>query len=172
MTFEDFLVCLRMTFEDFSVYLKALDSSEFYKDVIATLKPYGRVTIQFEHILGQPGGSFTLYDSESLLLLYQFVYCALTRGAVNIDVLSIETSCEFDLSMDIVISNEGCVIPYEDDVLIITRMDLMALFSHLKDDYNVDLTIDAKQFICDVRITHGKYTPFVSCNVLFERTIE
>ena len=172
MTFEDFLVCLRMTFEDFSVYLKALDSSESYKDVIATLKPYGRVTIQFEHILGQPGGSFTLYDSESLFLFYQFIYCALTRDAVNIDVLSIETSYEPDLSMDIIISNVGCVTSYEEDVLIITRMDLMALLSHLKDDYNVDLTIDAEQFICDVRITHGKYTPFVNCNVLFERTDE
>ena len=170
MIFEDFLVCLRMTFEDFLVYLKTLDSSESCKDVIATLKPYGRVTIQFERILGQPGGAFILYDSESLLLLYQFVYWALNRGAVNINVSSIEAFYESDLLMDVMLSDVDCETFYEESMLVTTRMDLAALLSHLKDDYEVDLTIDARQFVCDVRISHGKYTPFVNCNILFERT--
>lgn len=155
MTFEDFLVCLRMTFEDFLIYLKALDSSKFYKDVIDTLKPYGHVTIQFEGVLDQSEELLILYDSESLLLFYQFVYWALTRGVVNINVSSVEMSYGLDLSMDIMISNVDCVTSYDEDVLMRTRMDLMVLLSHLKDDYDVDLTNDAKQFICDVRAAIG-----------------
>lgn len=121
MTFENFLVCLRMTFEDFLVYLKTLNSSESYKDVITTLKPYGRVTIQFERVLGQPGGAFILYDSESLLLLYQFVYWALNRGAVNIDVSSIEMSYESDLSMDVMLSNVDCETSYDEGYSAVSR---------------------------------------------------
>lgn len=40
-----------MIFEDFLAYLKTLDLPESYQDAIATLKPYGRVSVQFERVL-------------------------------------------------------------------------------------------------------------------------
>ena len=41
-----------MIFEDFLAYLKTLDLPDAYRDAIATLKPYGRVSLQFERVLG------------------------------------------------------------------------------------------------------------------------
>lgn len=49
-------------------------------------------------------------------------------------------------------------------------MDWATLLIHLRDDYGVALTNDAKAFVYDVGITHAKDISFVNCNVLFERT--
>lgn len=96
-----------MIFEDFLAYLKTLDLPDAYRDAIATLKPYGRVTLQFERVLGQPGEALVLSDSESLRCLYQFVYWALNRDAVDVNVPLIETVYGLALSMDVMISNVG-----------------------------------------------------------------
>lgn len=158
-----------MIFEDFLVYLKTLDLPDAYRDAIATLKPYGCVTLQFERVLGQPGEALVLSDIESLRCLYQFVYWALNRDAVDVNVPLIETSYGSALSMDVMISNVGCETPYEEEALMLTRMDWATLLIHLREDYGVALTDDAKAFIYDVGITHAKDIPFVNCNVLFER---
>ena len=75
-----------MIFEDFLAYLKTLDLPDTYQDAIVTLKPYGRVSLQFERVLGQPGEALVLSDPESLRCLYQFVYWALNRDAVDVNV--------------------------------------------------------------------------------------
>lgn len=159
-----------MIFEDFLAYLKTLDLPESYQDAIATLKPYGRVSLQFERVLGQPGEMLVLSNPESLRCLYQFIYWALNRDAVDVNVPSIETSYGPALSMDVMISNVGCETPYEEEALMLTCMDWATLLIHLREDYAVSLTNDAKEFVYDVGITHGKVISFVNCNVLFERT--
>lgn len=158
-----------MIFEDFLAYLKTLDLPESYRDAIATLKPYGRVILQFERSLGQPGEALVLSDPKKLRWLYQFVYWALNRDAVDINVPLIETSYGPALSMDIMISNVGCESPYEEEVLTLTRMDWATLLIHLRDDCEVALTNDAKTFVYEVGMTHGKDISFVNCNLLFER---
>lgn len=158
-----------MIFEDFLAYLKTLDLPDTYQDAIVTLKPYGRVSLQFERVLGQPGEALVLSDPESLRCLYQFVYWALNRDAVDVNVPLIETSYGPVLSMDIMISNVGCELPYEEEALMLTRMDWATLLIHLREDYDVNLTNDAKAFVCQVNITHAKDISFVNCNVLFER---
>ena len=75
-----------MDFEDFSAYLKTLSLPSAYQKAIGTLKPYGSVIISFERTLGQPGDSLVLSDPEALALVYQFVYWALRRDAVDINV--------------------------------------------------------------------------------------
>ena len=160
-----------MIFEDFLAYLKTLDLPDSYQDAIVTLKPYGRVSIQFERVLGQPGEALVLSDPESLRCLYQFVYWALNRDAVDVNVPLIETSHGPALSMDVMISNVDCETPYEEEALMLTRMDWATLLIHLREDYDVALTNDAKVFVYNVGTTHAKDIPFVNCNVLFERTI-
>ena len=120
-----------MEFEDFSSYLKTLSLPSAYQEAIDTLKPYGSVIIFFERTLGQPGDSLVLSDPEALALVYQFVYWALRRDAVDINVLLIEAAIGPMLSMDIMISNVGCETPYTEDALEITRMDWATLFVHL-----------------------------------------
>lgn len=161
-----------MDFEDFSSYLKTLSLPSAYQKAIDTLKPYGSVIISFERTLGQPGDSLVLSDPEALALVYQFVYWALRRDAVDINVPLIEASIGPMLSMDIMISNVGCEHPYTEDALEITRMDWATLFIHLRESCGVILTDDVKCFMYDEDALHGKTKSFVNCNVLFERTDE
>lgn len=104
-----------MDFKDFLAYLKTLPLPASYQEAINTLKPYGSVIISFERTLGQPGDSLVLSDPEALALVYQFVYWALRRDAVDINVPLIEASIGPTLSMDIMISNVGCKTPYTED---------------------------------------------------------
>ena len=161
-----------MDFEDFLVYLKTLPLPSSYQEAIDTLKPYGSVIISFERTLGQPGDSLVLSDPKALALVYQFVYWALRRDAVDINVPLIETSIGPTLSMDIMISNVGCETPYTEDALEITRMDWATLFVHLREYCGVTLTDDINCFIYDEDGLHGKTRSFVNCNVLFERIDE
>lgn len=161
-----------MEFEDFSSYLKTLSLPSAYQKAIDTLKPYGSVIISFERTLGQPGDSLVLSDPEALALVYQFVYWALRRDAVDINVPLIEAAIGPMLSMDIMISNVGCEHPYTEDVLEITRMDWATLFVHLRESCGVTLTDDVNSFLCDEDGLHGKTKSFVNCNVLFERNHE
>ena len=161
-----------MEFEDFLAYLKTIPLPASYQEAIDTLKPYGSVIISFERTLGQPGDSLVLSDPEALALVYQFVYWALRRDAVDINVPLIETSIGPMLSMDIMISNVGCEQLYIEDDLEITRMDWATLFVHLREYCGVTLTDDVNCFLYDEDALHGKTKFFVNCNVLFERTDE
>lgn len=161
-----------MDFEDFSSYLKTLSLPSAYQKAIDTLKPYGSVIISFERTLGQPGDSLVLSDPEALALVYQFVYWALRRDAVDINVPLIEASIGPMLSMDIMISNVGCETPYTKDALEITRIDWAILFIHLREYCGVTLTDDINRFLYDEDALHGKTMSFVNCNVLFERIDE
>lgn len=160
-----------MEFKDFSAYLKTLSLPSSYQEAIDTLKPYGSVIISFERTLGQPGESLVLSDLEALALVYQFVYWALRRDAVDINVPLIEASIGPMLSMDIMISNVGCETPYTEDDLEITIMDWATLFVHLREYCGVTLTDDINRFVYDEDGLHGKTKSFVNCNVLFERTV-
>lgn len=159
-----------MDFEDFLAYLKTLPLPSAYKEAIDTLKPYGCVIIQFERTLGQPDDSLVLSDSKALVLVYQFVYWALRRDAIDINVPLIETFIGPTLSMDVMISNVGCETPYTEEALEITRMDWATLFVHLREYCGVTLTDDVNSFLYDEDGIHGKTKSFVNCNVLFERT--
>lgn len=159
-----------MDFEDFLAYLKTLPLPSSYQEAIDSLKPYGSVIISFERTLGQPGDSLVLSDPEALALVYQFVYWALRRDAVDINVPLIEAAIGPMLSMDIMISNVGCEHPYTEDALEITRMDWATLFVHLREHCGVILTDDVKCFMYDEDALHGKTKTFVNCNVLFERS--
>ena len=106
-----------MEFKDFLGYLKTLPLPQSYQEAIDTLKPHGSVIISFERTLGQPGDSLVLSDPEALALVYQFVYWALRRDAVDINVPLIEASIGPMLSMDIMISNVGCEQPYTEEAL-------------------------------------------------------
>lgn len=159
-----------MDFEDFLAYLKTIPLPQSYQKAIDTLKPYGSVIISFERTLGQPGDSLVLSDPEALALVYQFVYWALRRDAVDINVPLIESSIGPMLSMDIMISDVGCEQPYSEEALEITRMDWATLFVHLRESCGVTLTDDINSFVYDEDALHGKETSFVNCNVLFERT--
>lgn len=159
-----------MEFKDFLAYLKTLSLPASYQEAIDSLKPYGSVIISFERTLGQPGDSLVLSDSKALALVYQFVYWALRRDAVDINVPLIEAAIGPMLSMDIMISNVGCETPYTEDALEITRMDWATLFIHLRESCGVILTDDINRFLYDEGGVHGKETSFVNCNVLFERT--
>lgn len=161
-----------MDFEDFSSYLKTLSLPSAYQKAIDTLKPYGSVIISFERTLGQPGDSLVLSDPEALALVYQFVYWALRRDAVDINVPLIEASIGPMLSMDIMISNVGCETHYTKDALEITRIDWAILFIHLREYCGVTLTDDINRFLYDEDALHGKTMSFVNCNVLFERIDE
>lgn len=161
-----------MDFEDFSAYLKTLSLLSSYQKAIDTLKSYGSVIISFERTLGQPGDSLVLSDPEALALVYQFVYWALRRDAVDINVPLIESTIGPMLSMNIMISNVGCETPYTEDALEITRMDWATLFVHLRESCGVTLTGDINRFVYDEDALHGKTKTFVNCNVLFERTDE
>lgn len=158
-----------MEFKDFLVYLKTIPLPVAYQEAIDSLKPYGSVIISFERTLGQPGDSLVLSDSEALALVYQFVYWALRRDAVDINVPLIEASIGPMLSMDIMISNVGCETPYTEDALEITRIDWAILFVHLREYCGVELTDDVNSFVYDEDALHGKTKTFVNCNVLFER---
>lgn len=158
-----------MDFEDFLAYLKTIPLPSSYQEAIDTLKPYGSVIISFERTLGQPGDSLVLSDPEALALAYQFVYWALRRDAVDINVPLIEASIGPMLSMDIMISNVGCEQSYKEDALEITRIDWATLFVHLREYCGVILTDDVKRFMYDEGGLHGKTKTFVNCNVLFER---
>ena len=161
-----------MDFKDFLAYLKTLPLPSSYQEAIDDLVPYGSVIISFERILGQPGDSLVLSDPEALALVYQFVYWALRRDAVDINVPLIEAAIGSMLSMDIMISNVGCEQPYTEEALEITRMDWATLFIYLRESCGVILTDDVKRFVYDEDGLHGKETSFVNCNVLFERTDE
>lgn len=161
-----------MDFKDFLAYLKTISLPASYQEAIDTLKPYGSVIISFERILGQPGDSLVLSDSEALVLVYQFVYWALRRDAVDINVPLIEASIGPMLSIDIMISNVGCEQPYTKDDLEITIMDWATLFVHLREYCGITLTDDVNSFVYHEDGLHGKETSFVNCNVLFERTDE
>lgn len=161
-----------MDFEDFSSYLKTLSLPSAYQKAIDTLKSYGSIIISFERTLGQPGDSLVLSDPEALALVYQFVYWALRRDAVDINVPLIEASIGPMLSMDIMISNVGCETPYTKDALEITRIDWAILFIHLREYCGVTLTDDINRFLYDEDALHGKTMSFVNCNVLFERIDE
>ena len=161
-----------MEFKDFLAYLKTIPLPVAYQEAIDTLKPYGSVIISFERTLGQPGDSLVLSDPEALALAYQFVYWALRRDAVDINVPLIEASIGPMLSMDIMISNVGCEQPYKEDVLEITRIDWAILFVHLREYCGITLTDDINSFVYDEDALHGKETSFVNCNVLFERIDE
>lgn len=161
-----------MEFEDFLAYLKTLSLPSSYQKAIDTLKPYGSVIISFERTLGQPGDSLVLSDPKALALVYQFVYWALRRDAVDINVPLIEASIGPMLSMDIMISNVGCETPYTEDDLEITRIDWAILFVHLREYCGVTLTDDINRFVYDEGGLHGKTKSFVNCNVLFERSGE
>lgn len=158
-----------MEFKDFLAYLKTIPLPVAYQEAIDTLKPYGSVIISFERTLGQPGDSLVLSDPEALALVYQFVYWALRRDAVDINVPLIEASIGPMLSMDIMISNVGCETPYTEDALEITRIDWAILFVHLREYCGVELTDDVNSFVYDEDGLHGKTKSFVNCNVLFER---
>lgn len=160
-----------MDFEDFLGYLKTLPLPVAYQEAIDTLRPYGSVIISFERTLGQPGESLVLSDPKALALVYQFVYWALRRDAVDINVPLIEAAIGPMLSMDIMISNVGCETPYMEDALEITRIDWAILFVHLREYCGVTLTDDVNSFVYDEDGLHGKTRSFVNCNVLFERTI-
>lgn len=159
-----------MEFKDFLVYLKTLPLPASYQEAIDDLVPYGSVIISFERTLGQPDESLVLSDSKALALVYQFVYWALRRDAVDINVPLIEASIGPMLSMDIMISNVGCEQPYTEDDLEITIMDWATLFVHLREYCGVTLTDDVNFFVYDEDGLHGKTRSFVNCNVLFERT--
>lgn len=159
-----------MDFEDFLAYLKTLPLPSSYQEAIDSLKPYGSVIISFERTLGQPGDSLVLSDPEALALVYQFVYWALRRDAVDINVPLIEAAIGPMLLMDIMISDVGCEQPYSEEALEITRMDWATLFVHLRESCGVTLTDDVNSFLYDEDGLHGKETSFVNCNVLFERT--
>lgn len=161
-----------MDFEDFLGYLKTLPLPQSYQEAIDTLKPYGSVIISFERTLGQPGDSLVLSDSKALALVYQFVYWALRRDAVDINVPLIEVTIGPMLSMDIMISNVGCEQFYTEEALEITRMDWATLFVHLREYCGVILTDDINRFVYDEGGLHGKIKTFVNCNVLFERIDE
>ena len=161
-----------MEFKDFLAYLKTISLPVAYQEAIDTLKPYGSVIISFERTLGQPGDSLVLSDPEALALVYQFVYWALRRDAVDINVPLIEASIGPMLSMDIMISNVGCEQSYTEEALEITRMDWAILFVHLRESCGVILTDDINRFVYDEDALHGKTKSFVNCNVLFERTDE
>ena len=161
-----------MDFEDFLAYLKTLSLPTAYQEAINSLKPYGSVIISFERTLGQLGDSLVLSDPEALALVYPFVYWALRRAAVDINVPLIETSIGPTLSMDIMISNVGCETPYTEDELVITRIDWAILFVHLREYCGVTLTRDIDCFVYDEDALHGKIKTFVNCNVLFERIDE
>lgn len=159
-----------MDFEDFLAYLKTLPLPSSYQEAIDSLKPYGSVIISFERTLGQSGDSLVLSDPEALALVYQFVYWALRRDAVDINVPLIEAAIGPMLLMDIMISDVGCEQPYSEEALEITRMDWATLFVHLRESCGVTLTDDVNSFLYDEDGLHGKETSFVNCNVLFERT--
>lgn len=161
-----------MEFKDFLAYLKTIPLPVAYQEAIDSLKPYGSVIISFERTLGQPGDSLVLSDPEALALVYQFVYWALRRDAVDINVPLIEASIGPMLSMDIMISNVGCEQPYKEDALEITRIDWAILFVHLREYCGITLTDDINSFVYDEDALHGKETSFVNCNVLFERIDE
>lgn len=161
-----------MEFKDFLAYLKRLPLPASYQEAIDTLKPYGSVIISFERTLGQPGDSLVLSDPKALVLVYQFVYWALRRDAVDINVPLIEAFIGPMLSMDIMISNVGCETPYTKDALEITRIDWAILFIHLREYCGVTLTDDINRFLYDEDALHGKTMSFVNCNVLFERIDE
>lgn len=161
-----------MDFKDFLAYLKTLSLPQSYQEAIDDLVPYGSVIISFERVLGQPGESLVLSDPEALALVYQFVYWALRRDAVDINVPLIESAIGPMLSMDIMISNVGCEQPYTEDELEITRMDWATLFVHLREYCGVELTDDINRFLYDEDALHGKTKSFVNCNVLFERSNE
>lgn len=161
-----------MEFKDFLAYLKTIPLPVAYQEAIDTLKPYGSVIISFERTLGQPGDSLVLSDPEALALAYQFVYWALRRDAVDINVPLIEAAIGPMLSMDIMISNVGCEQPYKEDALEITRIDWAILFVHLREYCGITLTDDINSFVYDEDALHGKETSFVNCNVLFERIDE
>lgn len=161
-----------MDFKDFLAYLKTIPLPQSYQEAIDTLKPYGSVIISFERILGQSGESLVLSDPKALALVYQFVYWALRRDAVDINVPLIESSIGPMLSMDIMISNIGCETPYTEDALEITRIDWAILFVHLREYCGVTLTDDINRFLYDEDGLHGKTKTFVNCNVLFERSGE
>ena len=120
--------------------------------------------------MGQPGDSLVLSDPKALALVYQFVYWALRRDAVDINVPLIEASIGPMLSVDIMISNVGCEQLYTEEALEITRMDWATLFVHLREYCGVILTDDVNSFVYDEDGLHGKTKSFVNCNVLFERT--
>lgn len=159
-----------MDFEDFLAYLKTIPLPESYQEAIDDLVPYGSVIISFERTLGQPGEALVLSDSKAVALVYQFVYWALRRDAVDINVSLIETSIGPTLSMDIMISNVACEHPYTEEALEITRMDWATLFVHLREYCGITLTDDVNSFVYDEDGFHGKTKSFVNCNVLFERT--
>ena len=159
-----------MEFKDFLAYLKTLPLPSSYQKAIDTLKPYGSVIISFERTLGQPGDSLVLSDPEAVALVYQFVYWALRRDAVDINVPLIEAAIGPMLSVDIMISNVGCEQLYTEEALEITRMDWATLFVHLREYCGVILTDDVNSFVYDEDGLHGKTKSFVNCNVLFERT--
>lgn len=161
-----------MDFKDFLAYLKTLPLPSSYQEAIDDLVPYGSVIISFERTLGQPGDSLILSDPEALALAYQFVYWALRRDAVDINVPLIEAVIGPMLSMDIMISNVGCEQPYTEDALEITRMDWATLFVYLRESCGVTLTDDINRFLYDEDALHGKTKSFVNCNVLFERIDE
>ena len=119
--------------------------------------------------MGQPVDSLVLSDPEALALVYQFVYWALRRDAVDINVPLIEAFIGPMLSMDIMISNVGCEQPYTEDALEITRIDWATLFVHLREYCGVELIDDVNSFVYDEDGLHGKTKTFVNCNVLFER---
>lgn len=158
-----------MEFKDFLAYLKTLSLPSSYQEAIDTLKPHGSVIISFERTLGQPGDSLVLSDPKALALVYQFVYWALRRDAVDINVPLIEASIGPMLSMDIMISNVGCETPYTEDELAITRIDWAILFVHLREYCGVTLTDNIDRFVYDEDALHGTTTSFVNCNILFER---
>ena len=160
-----------MEFKDFLAYLKTIPLPQSYQDAIDTLKPYGSVIIFFERTLGQLGDSLVLSNPEALALVYQFVYWALRRDAVDINIPLIEASIGPMLSMDVMISNVGCEHPYTEEELEITRMDWATLFVHLREYCGVELTRDINCFVYDEDGLHGETKSFVNCNVLFERTI-
>ena len=161
-----------MEFKDFLAYLKTLPLPASYQEAIDDLVPYGSVIISFERTLGQSGDSLVLSDPEAVALVYQFVYWALRRDAVDINVPLIEAAIGPMLSMDIMISNVGCEQPYTEDALEITRMDWATLFVHLREYCGITLTDDVNSFVYDEDGLHGKTKTFVNCNVLFERIDE
>ena len=161
-----------MEFKDFSAYLKKIPLPEAYQKAIDDLKFYGSVIISFEHTLGYFDESLVLSDPKALELVYQFVYWALRRDAVDINIPLIEDAIGPMLSMDIMISNVGCEHPYTEDELAITRMDWATLFVHLREYCGVTLTDDINRFVYDEDALHGKTKTFVNCNVLFERIDE
>lgn len=161
-----------MEFKDFLAYLKTLPLPASYQEAIDDLVPYGSVIISFERTLGQSGDSLVLSDPEAVALVYQFVYWALRRDAVDINVPLFEAAIGPMLSMDIMISNVGCEQPYTEDALEITRMDWATLFVHLREYCGITLTDDVNSFVYDEDGLHGKTKTFVNCNVLFERIDE